>query len=364
MLHWFGPSGLLAKASYPLRLDAAHRLAASANDAAPAAVPEPAGDERLVLAQRSAFLPGETPAAGWRLAGGHDSLPAQFGSAAAATVVLAFTPGADPVALARCVFALRRQCGVRLKIVVREVNARLRHSQESLIARVGANLIVPAEIGYARFLSLTAMVQGQVFPHALPATFEQALREATPDDEQGYLAPPAFLRGAAGMLERSRALQVENTLLRLPLAYGLRPLDALRYCRIKRAGDLATADDRSVYLFLYACREADIGRTLERLFSLPVGELFSAEDRFLSPHTIGHALADLEERHRLHAYPDLSARLTAEPAAEHAAPATITAADAPNGPPVLRYPAPPSAVSRPLRIRGAPALTDVSVSLP
>jgi len=167
----------------------------------------------------------------------------------------------------------------------------------------------------------------------------------------------------AATLQRSRALPVQSALLRLPLAYGLLPLDALRYCRIKRAGDLVTADDRSVFLFLYACRETDLDKTLERLFSLPLGELFSTEDRFLSPHTIRQAIDDLDIRHQQQAFPDLSAELAAVTKAQKPHQQALPATTARQQPAVQRHNAPPPAARRPLPVKGTPALNDVLAQL-
>lgn len=364
VFHWFAPSGLMAKTSAPVRLNESSRLEAVPEEPERNAGFEPAADDMLIIARQSVFLPKETPAQGWRLLQDNDDLIAGVGNAVAATVILCFSPRTDFFVLARSVYDLRQRFGARLKIVVREANSRLRYSHETFLARVGANLIIPAEIGYARFLSLISMVQGQVFPHRLPATFEQAVHQAMPDEEHGYLAPRDFSRSVDDAMERSHILHVQNVLLRLPLAYGLMPLDALRYCNLTRAGDLVTADDRNVYLFLYACRETDIDKTLPRLFGLPVGELFRTEDRFMSPRTIRSALADFQSRDRAQAFPDLAAELAVIAETRVRATAGVRAPVEKKGPAVLRYPAPQAAVRRALAVKGAPTLTDVSVPLP
>lgn len=367
IFHWFGPGGLIAPAAYPLRRNAQGRLEIVDAETASTAAAEIAPDEMHVIVQRSAFQPKETVVAGWHTVDGNvDDMLAAAGNATAATIVLSYTPGTDYHALVRCIFELRKRHGVLLKIVVREVNARLRYSQETLAVRVGANLIVPAEISYSRFLSLTSMVQGQVFPHHLPATFEQALRDVAPEQEQGYLPPAEFIQAVNNMLERSRMLHVQNALLRLPLAYGLLPLDALRYCNIKRAGDLCTADVGSVYLFLYACRETDVDKTLERVFGLPVGELFASEDRIFSYRTIHDAMSDLEARHQVEHYPDHSEGLAAvgPVKAGQAAETAPVAETERKGPAVERYAAPKPAVRRPLLVKGPPTLTEVSAITP
>ncbi len=358
IFHWFCSSGLIASKSFPLAGNDRYQLQAREDGAMSADEQEPVADEAQVLVQPSAFLSTETAPAGWQMIGDRfEMVLTQASGATASTVILAFTPATDFQHLVHCVFELRKRCGSRLKIVIREVNSRMRYTQETLAVRLGANLVAPAEIGFSRFLSLTSMIQGQVFPHRLPIVFEDALRDATPQDEQGYLMPHEFSRAVTAMLERSRLLQVQNVLLRLPLAYGLLPLDALRYCDIKRAGDLCTADDTSVYLFLYACRESDIDKALDRLFGLPAGDLFSTEDRFLSSVTIRQAMSDFDARNERHGFPDLTADLAATP--RQIARSATTAVPSKKGAAAQRYRAPAPAVRRPLPVKGAPVISGV-----
>jgi hypothetical protein len=119
------------------------------------------------------------------------------------------------------------------------------------------------------------------------------------------------------MLRHSRSMGISNALVLLPMARGLTPADALRHCTIRRPGDICTADKECFYLFLYACHEADVTITLERLFNLPVGDLFNEEVRYVTPA----AIQDVTDAFALRApsLPDLSshaAHHTAEPAAQ------------------------------------------------
>jgi cellulose biosynthesis protein BcsE len=365
IFHWFNPGGLVSNKTFPLRCGADGLLEVYEEVESDQQAADPAVDETQIIAVKTAFLPKETVPADWRIVEDDlEAMPALASGAVAATVVLSFTPSTNFNLIARCVFDLRKQCGARLKIVIREVNSRLRYSQETLAVRLGANLIVPAEISYVRFLSLTSMVQGQVFPHNLPASYDKALADAMPEQEQGYLAPQDFTRSVQTILERSRVLNVQNAMVRLPLAYGLQPFDALRYCTIKRDGDLCTSDEANVYVFLYACRESDIDKTLDRLFGLPVSELFSTEERYLTARGIEEGIQEFEDRRRAGNFPDLTAELAgvAESTVRPERTEAPVAAVEQKGPATVRYSAPPPAVRRPLPLRGTPTLTDVSVS--
>lgn len=387
IFHWFHREGLLAGRSVAVRqgsLGSALEVCEPPRGT-PASnalsTPPPAADEAQFIAMGSVFAPQEKAPSGWRITDDDLALVQALGEdAVAATFVLAFTPETDFDPLARCIYGLRKRGGPRVKILVREVGTRLRYNQETLAVRLGANLVVPAELSTARFLSLSTMVQGQVFPHGLPSSYEQALKTSMPEQERGYLPPAEFTRAVRAALAQSQVLGVQVALVRLPLAYGLLPLDALRYCTIKRAGDLCGADAASVYLFLYACRENDVDATLKRLFTLPVGELFTGDDRLLSPRAIEDALRDYDSRGASGRFPELTgelARLASASGPAASSPSTVSSAPkastAQPTPAANRasntsaslsaaYAAPPPAVPAPLKLREPRAAVALATS--
>lgn len=346
--HWHHPRGCLAGRTLHLGSTPDGRFELVEHTLGTAAT-GPAADDARVLAQRNVLLAGEGAGPGWEMVEDLELMARAAAGASGATVLLGFAPGVSFDALARCVLALRAASGRRLKIVVRELNARMRQSQEALILRLGANLVVPAGVTWGRFLGLLGSVQGQVFTHVVPSSFEDAVGAALPDERSGYLPPADFMAAVGDTMRRSQALRIENALVRLELVSGLEPLDALRYCAPRRAGDLCTADTQALYVFLYACREVDVRMTLERLFTLPVSELFAGERRLFGAHEIEEAAAALG---RVAAQlPDWSAEL--ERAAAAPAVPKLSAVDSPaqNGPAATRHAAPAPAVRRPLPVR-------------
>ena len=266
-------------------------------------------DADTVIVQRSALAGSGGAPANWIVC---DTLAAVLDAAAdaqAATVILTFERTTPQDLLMQAVYRLRLQCGQRLKIIVRELHVRLRYNEEALIARLGANLIVPMEVSYARFLSMMEILQSQLYDASLPATYEQALVEGLPQHETGYLAPQAFARSVTQTLARARSLTIDNVLIRLTLGSGLSPLDAMRHCTVKRAGDIYTCDRKTVLVFLFACRENDATQTLERIFALPVGELFSSEHRYISNVAATAAIEDFSQQAAGGRLPDLSMQL-------------------------------------------------------
>lgn len=342
--HWHHPAGMAGSLMQQLQRDgAAWRLAQLPGAAVPRG---PAPDELRTVVAPDALLAGEQVPQGWQQ---ENDLAAASAHSVAATFVLGFGADTGFETLARCLLSLRRAGGQRLKLVVRETGVRLRQSQEALLLRLGANLVVPAGVPLARLQGLCAAVQGQVFLHEPPASFEEAVAESLPAACHGYLAPARFVVTALANLERSHALRIESALVRLFPVASLTPLDVLRYCVTRRDGDVLSADERSVYVFLYACREGDVPATLGRLFRLPIAELFDAEHRSVSARDIGAACAEL--RRLAPRLPDLSAPLAAAPAVAPVPPPP--APDVPVAPAAQRAAPAPRAQRRPLPVLGA-----------
>ncbi len=311
-------------------------------------------DTDAVIVQRSALAGSGGAPAHWQVC---DTLAAVLEAATdaqAATVILTFERTTPQDLLMQTVYRLRRQSGPRLKIIVRELQVRLRYNEEALIARLGANLIVPIEVSYARFLSMMEIVQSQRYDAGLPSTYEQAVVDGLPQQEAGYLAPQDFARSVTQTLARARSLAIDNVLVRLTLGAGLTALDAMRHCTVKRAGDIYTCDRKTMLVFLFACRESDATQTLERIFALPVGELFSSEHRYISNLAATAAIEDFSKQAASGRLPDLSSQLEQIIAQRMAVVAT-----APARPPSLQSPASAEATvaSLPVRLPAPPVRT-------
>lgn len=313
VLHWFGAGGCSAAGSYRLSKDSnGHlRVISEAEDKALPSLP-PAADEHSVFVTRNAIPPGYPIPSGWQVCDDMTHLVNATMAATAATLILGYDRDARLRDVQETVLQVRRSRGPRLKIVIRENGIRLRHNQESVLLRLGANLIIPAEVPPSRWTSLVHMIQGQLYWRNLPRSLDAALADAAAEHAQGYLAPVDFCKTVGVMLRHSRAMGISNALVALPLAQGLEPTDALRHCAIRRPGDVCSADRHNFYLFLYACHEVDISPTLRRLFELPLGDLFDEEMRWVTPSTIQDAMDEFALR--APSLPDLSSSAPHHPA--------------------------------------------------
>ena len=192
---------------------------------------------------------------------------------------------------------------------MRETNDKLRYNNELMLLRLGVNLMVYKEIPFSRLLQIIDDTSAQIFSRPIESDYLLAAQAAEPNRVAGYLSPSIFCREAAIMLKRSERIHLSHSLVRLPILSRVAQLNALQACQARRFGDIFTADQNSVYLFLFACREPDVSSTLDRLFSVPVTELFSSHIIEPTPELIWETLGQLRRDNENSPMSDYSARL-------------------------------------------------------
>ena len=309
---WDSSEGPVFEARLGLRLDAAsQRLAydGSRQDASHTGAAErlvEAPDKYSVLATRAAIAAQRGIPPDWQVLEQLDDVAAATSQAIAATVLLDAGPSSQQEALLRLVYQLRTARGRGLKIVVRETRDKLRSNLEQALLSLGANAVVYREVGFARLQKLLEDLRGETFVRAIPADFEQVRAGYMPDALHGYLGATTFCDSVESMLTRTSHLGLKHCFLRLTVQTHVAHLDAIEACTAVRAGDVLSADAHALYVFMFACAEADLEPALGRLFSIPPSELFAAQTLYTTVDAMRTALRELREAAR-NGVPDYSA---------------------------------------------------------
>ncbi len=313
---WNTDAGALFQTAFGLlRNEASGRLAADGTRTR-GAVRElvEAADQSEVIATR-ASVEGQRGVPGhWRIVESLADMEIAAAASVAATVLLDAGQASDFEPRARLVHHLRLSRPLTLKIVMRENLGKLRTHSEQALLQLGASAVVYKEVGFSRLLQLLQDINAQSHSRKVHPDYEQALDSFMPARERGYQPPAHFCALVRSMLDRTQAIGLSHSLVRLNVLAQIPHLDALRACHTARDGDLFTADHESVYVFLFACREPDVGLALHRLFALPLAQLFSSEAIDCSDTGIRAMTGHLQEALRK-GLPDYSALLDHAPAA-------------------------------------------------
>lgn len=351
---WNTDAGALFQTAFGLLHDGASGRLAADGTRTRGAVRElvEAVDQSEVIATR-ASVDGQRGVPGhWRIVDSLADMEVAAAASVAATVLIDAGQASDFEARARLVHQLRLSRPLTLKIVVRENLGKLRTHSEQALLQLGASAVVYKEVGFSRLLQLLQDINAQSHTRKVHPDYEEALDSFMPARERGYQPPAQFCTLVRGMLDRTHGIGLSHSLVRLNVLAQIPHLDALRACHTSRDGDLFTADHESVYVFLFACREPDVELALNRLFTLPLTQLFSSEATDSSDTGIRAMVTPLQESLRK-GLPDYSAALADSPRPSTSpAPALAARAVAPVSAalPTAPIPAPdaPGTESRPL----------------
>ncbi len=354
--YWRLPEGQIISPEYPLRrlpeggLGVDTRV--SARDQPLDTRLAEAVDEERVIATASVVRGEQRIPTLWEIVEDLDALSARASDAVGATCVLETDAPHRFRDLAYTVHSLRRQRGPALKIVVCQVGAPLRRSQEQLLLSLGANVVVLAT-DTDRLGAIIGSLRGQRYNREVIADFGEAFMHGLPQAQGGYLAPEAFCIALIEGARRAATLGLESVLVRLVLRAGAEPLQTLKGLRITRPGDICTFGDGSVYLFMFGCWDRDADQIVDRLFAVPIGELIESQVRYPTNTSAMIEANVLHQRLQLHPAQVFSLQLESHACApttvERAPPIAVTTSVVVTPAPALR-----NVTSSPLRLTIAP----------
>ncbi|MCP1438790.1 cellulose biosynthesis protein BcsE [Erwinia persicina] len=269
---WANSGGMLADRALRLDLNMDHFRLLEAEQSTPLTL----NDEALYLAEKT-VLEGAPPLSSqWTLFDSNAELHNRAQQASAATVIFSLQHNDQIPALAEQIHSLRRTRGSGLKIVVREMRASLRYSDERLLLACGVNSIVPINATMSRFLTMLEGIQGQSYNRHVPGDLSALMKSMQPLQARGYLPLADFCQSVTLLVNNT--LLPENgkgLLVALRPVPELKPEQALTLCKPRRYGDLVTLLDDRLYLFLSSCRFSDLNTALKFIFHLPHDEIFT-----------------------------------------------------------------------------------------
>jgi len=269
---WANEKGVSARQQLEVKWDDQHWQLAEREEAKI----QPRSDEKDVLSTKSA-LEGAPPLSEyWSVFDTNDAVFNAARTAQAATIIFSVEQTSQIEQLARFIHTLRRQRGSALKIVVREIVASLRTTDERLLLGCGANLVIPWNTPLSRCLTLVESVQKQQFQRHVPDEIDTLLSMTQPLKLKGYQKWDIFCEAVHNTMNNP-LLPDDNkgVMVALRPVPGLRVEQALTLCRPNRLGDIMTIGDNRLVMFLSFCRINDLDTALNHIFPLPTGDIFS-----------------------------------------------------------------------------------------
>ena len=272
---WASPSGVVASRAMRARIEANGVLAiteasektlSKLEASGGAAGGPPAQDAQDVYFMDSTLVAVSKNAPGkWTFCDNLVGLMHASRNAQAASAILVFDRSTDLRQLAQAVHTLRTGLGKQIKIIIRELDASLRYQNELLLLRLGANLVIHRDVPVARMQLAIQSLAGQTFTRDVDVNFDTALASVSTSHGCGYVQAAQFCQQVADIVERSKALSIPYALIRAKPPKGQGLEQAVSRFRLNRNGDMVTATNDEIFLFLSACPQASLLPTLKRV---------------------------------------------------------------------------------------------------
>ncbi|NDU86328.1 MAG: hypothetical protein G3H99_06905 [Ferrovum sp.] len=290
--HWFGREASTFGQKFPMNHNMVHGLPVFSVENLrdqPSLAPRE-GDESLVLITRTALM-GHALPSGWRLVEDNDAFLETATGLVAATLVLHFDRNTDRSHITEIVYQLRRLCGLKIRIAVREINTHLRYTHEHILLLAGANMVIPATLAFSQLRNLLNCLYGQTFNREVNISLTDLLVLTEPELESPLLTPEVFAESVRKNLKQTRDLSLGNSLIYLTAPTGDNITQLMNELSFTRQGDIFTSTlGTSLFIYLPGCSESDIDYALDRAFRYRWTDLIISESRYTAPETIEQAL--------------------------------------------------------------------------
>ncbi len=218
-----------------------------------------------------------------------------IGNSAGATIIVYIDTNIDINFLAAYIIRLRRAGGGGLKIILREMESCLRNAEEKFLINSGANLIVPYNVSFSRFITMVYAIQGNYLVRDIPDKIEDVFHVNLNKYGKGYLPLADFVGQVISLVDCSEQMQIAPSLLKLSLNRAIPVDEIVAQIKINRSGDVFTYTKSYLYLFLFQCEQVEIKNLLSQLFLLPLDDLFLEEELFLYGDEIRNEVINISE---------------------------------------------------------------------
>lgn len=231
-------------------------------------------DELLFFAEINVIEGMPLPNKQWLMIEGNEKLSKMAVQFSAATVLFSLLDLEQIEPLARLIYAVRKLCGARLKIVVRELSLWFRFGDTQLLLAAGANLVIPHEVSFAKFLVMMECIKGQIYNRPLVDDIDKLLLSVRPAPYKGFITSDIFVKQVRARINNPWLLVNEKGVMFVIKAKpGMKASQIVKLCQPVRQGDIFTVISDEVYIFLTTCSLSDQDIAIETIFHLPIAEL-------------------------------------------------------------------------------------------
>lgn len=297
--HWFGLLGATPRSSFSLAIDSEGQLRARPIAFAGRVSVDPAEERQLVTRRASQGFNARNVR--WQIVENYVEAIDRARQVEGGSIVLDFDSETSLRELAQTVATLRSFGRSQVRVLIREVGARLRIGQSVALMRLGVTMIIPKEIGGSSARLVAEAMRGSVSARSFENNVDQVFLESQIDSRLGFLGIAEFRSSVDRLLAISEEIDIPATLIRFSMA-SPQALRAASGALQRGARDTVfTEYDHCIWALLFGCAPEHADVVLARLLGARFEKLMAGWQRF-------GTIADITQAMRLldHAVTDPS----------------------------------------------------------
>lgn len=290
--HWFGVLGATPRSSFSLAIDNNGRLRARPIAMAGRLSMDPAEEKQIVT--RAAAVGFNIRNNRWETVDSFIEAIDRSRQMEGGTVVLDFDKGASIRELAQTVATIRSLGRAQLRVLVREVGARLRIAQTVALMRLGVSMVIPKELGGSGARMVAESMRGSVSARSFETNVDKVFVESQADSRVGFMGIAEFRLAVDRLLNISEEVEIPVALIRFSMA-SPQALRAASGALQRGARDTVfTEYDNCVWALLFGCGAEHAEVVLSRLLGVRFERLMAGWQRFGNAVEITQAMRLLD----------------------------------------------------------------------
>ncbi len=259
VVHWFGATGAMARASYALEIVEA---GVRARPMFGRQTVEPRHE--VMLATQAAIVDFPQGGGPWTQAETMLDAVDKARAIVGGTVMLHFDQMSSLRELAQAIAVLRATPRPQLRIIVRECGAKLRVPQVAALVRLGMNMIIPQEVTGQAALAMAESLRGTLSNRHYEPDLDRLLDGASLDLAAQVVGVADFRRQVVELLGRASTLDVPVCLVRFS-AVSPQAMRAVIGALSRGRNCLFTQHDGGGWMLLYGCLPERAAGVMARL---------------------------------------------------------------------------------------------------
>ncbi|WP_299012961.1 BcsE family c-di-GMP-binding protein [uncultured Photobacterium sp.] len=211
-----------------------------------------------------------------------------------ALVIFPYQSHHDIDKISKLTFRLRMTLGNEMRIIVREVNCRMRYIDKIFLFESGVNLVIPSLLPFSELINFCYQVKRMTHQISCNISYNDLISRKPIFNTRGVFDTEQFTFHVKSLISYHINHHLDFALIKLKPLTDITTEQCLSLCQINRNGDLLTTYENRIYIFFSATRHNDIDQALYNIFKFKAELLFTQRTTISNSSDVNIELSKLK----------------------------------------------------------------------